>query len=129
MSTYFIDTNYFLRLFLKDNSHQFKKVYSLFQQAIEQKVILMTSTIVFFEIYWVLSSFYKKNKQKCSLFLQKLLAMEFVEIENKEILIQALKLFQKTALELEDCYNIAYYQNNSLDNFSTFDKKITKFLK
>ena len=61
--------------------------------------------------------------------MQKLLAMEFVEIENKEILIQALKLFQKNTLELEDCYNIAYYQNNSLDNFSTFDKKLTRFLK
>jgi len=129
MKTCFIDTNYFLRLFLKDNLSQFKKVYSLFQQAINQEAQLYTSVVVFFEIYWVLSSFYKKNKRKCISFLDKFLKMEFVNIENRVILNKTLQLFIITNLELEDCYNIAYYQNNSLNNFSTFDNKIVKFLK
>ncbi|MFA5770598.1 MAG: PIN domain-containing protein, partial [Patescibacteria group bacterium] len=64
MKSYFIDTNYFLRLLLRDDEKQFEEVYSVFQQAVNQKVKIYTSVIVFFEIYWVLSSFYKKNKFK-----------------------------------------------------------------
>ena len=55
----FIDTNYFLRFLLKDNEKQFIEVKKLFEKAILGEIDLYTSLIVIFEIYWVLSSFYK----------------------------------------------------------------------
>lgn len=128
MKSYFIDTNYFLRLLLKDNKQQFKEVYQLFQKAIKGEVKIFTSVIVFFEIYWVLSSFYKRNKQKIINYLDKILKMEFLEIENKKVLIKALDLFKKFSLELEDCYNIALFKQLSIFKFSTFDKKILKII-
>lgn len=77
MKSYFIDTNYFLRLLLKDDEKQFKEAYLIFQQAVNQEIKIFTSTIVFFEIYWVLSSFYKKDKLKIIKYLKKILKIDF----------------------------------------------------
>lgn len=129
MKSYFIDTNYFLRLLLKDNEKQFDEVYSIFQRAVNQEIKIITSTIVFFEIYWVLSSFYKKNKLKIVTYLKKILKMDFLEIENRHVLQKTLILFERHALDLEDCYNIAYTKNLGTDEFATFDKKINSLLK
>lgn len=129
MKSYFIDTNYFLRLLLKDNKKQFEEVYSIFKKAVDQEIKIYTSVIVFFEIYWVLSSFYKKDKLRIIEYLKKILRMDFLEIENRPILQETLILFAKQNLDLEDCYNISYSKYNNIDKFFTFDKKINTLLK
>ncbi len=55
--------------------------------------------------------------------------MNFLEIENRSVLKEALALFKSSNLELEDCYNLAFYQEANIDEFASFDKKIIKFLK
>ena len=128
MKSYFIDTNYFLRLLLKDDEKQFKEAYLIFQQAVNQEIKIFTSTIVFFEIYWVLSSFYKKDKLKIIKYLKKILKIDFLEIENRFILRETINIFEKHNLDLEDCFNISYANNLNVDKFSTFDKKINSLL-
>lgn len=129
MKTYFVDTNYLLRLLLKDQPKQFRVVYNLFQKGIEGRVELVTSTIVIFELYWVLKSFYKKEKGECVDKLEKILTMHFLQVEKRKLILNALALYRETALDLEDCYNIAFFFANQLDEFGTFDKEITKLLK
>lgn len=129
MKSYFVDTNYFLRLLLRDNEKQFKTVYSLFQQAIKDEGKLFTSTVVIFEINWVLFSFYQKNKSYIISYLEKILKMTFVDIENREIFVRAIDIFKSSiSLDLEDCYNISLYKHLKLQEFATFDKKILKFI-
>ena len=67
----FIDTNYFLRLLLQDDDNQHKKAEKLFLEAAEGKVLVFTSIIVIFEIYWVLKSHYKKTNRQIYEFLTK----------------------------------------------------------
>lgn len=122
----FIDTNYFLRFLLKDIDNQYLEVKNLFLSASEGKNKLTTSTIVFFETYWVLISYYGKNKAEVSNVLEKILNLSFIELEEREVLFNALSLFQKTSLELEDCYNIYYAKSKKIISFKTFDKKLTK---
>lgn len=129
MKKYFVDTNYFLRLLLKDDKEQFEKVYNLFQQSINQKIILYTSLVVIFEIYWVLYSFYKKNKKRIIWYLEKILKMSFLEIENREILWQALTLYKNSLGDFEDAYNLAYLKEKKLSNLASFDKKLLRYLK
>lgn len=130
MKKIFINTNYFLRLLLKDNKTQFEKAYHLFQQAINQKIILYTSLIVIFEIYWVLFIFYKKNKKKIVWYLEKILKMSFIEIENREILLKAIDIYKNRNIDdFEDCYNLAYFKEKKLSEFLSFDKKLLKFIK
>jgi len=126
MKKYFIDTNYFLRFFLKEEKKQFDIIYSLFQKGINKEVKLFTSVVVFFEIYWVLSSFYKKKKNKIIEFLKKILKLNFIEFENRLILEEAVNFFQKFNLDLEDCYNLAYAKLKKANQFATFDQILNK---
>lgn len=122
----FIDTNYFLRFLLNDISEQHKIVKDLFLSASEGKVNLMTSTIVFFEIYWVLSSYYEKEKTEIVEVLQNILKLTFIELEEREILLKSLVLFEKKNLDLEDCFNFYYAKFKNADSFKTFDKRLEK---
>ena len=126
MKKCFIDTNYFLRFLLKDDEKQFNIVYSLFQKGINGEIQLFTSVVVFFEIYWVLSSFYKKKKNKIIEFLKNILKLTFIDFENKTILEEAIIFFQKFNLDLEDCYNLAYAKLKKANEFITFDKILNK---
>ena len=123
----FVDTNYFLRFFLADSEEQFREVKSLFNQAAEGRVKLFTSIIVYFEIYWVLSSFYKQNKASITTTLEQILEMEFISLEEQEVLEVALKIFAGSNLSLEDCYNLAFAKSRSAKVFKTFDKKLSKY--
>lgn len=126
--TYFVDTNYFLRLLIGEKTDQFQKVYALFVQALAGDVHLVTSCVVIFEIYWVLSSFYEKDKESCINALRKVLAMEFVDFPERNMLLEATQIFSETSLDLEDCYNIVFFRNTYQGTFATFDKKIISFL-
>lgn len=122
----FIDTNYFLRFLLNDISDQHELVKKLFVEASEGKENLITSSIVFFEIYWVLSSFYKKEKTEIVEILQKILKLTFIRLLDREILINSVTLFGQINLDLEDCYNLYFAKYQKVTLFKTFDKKLEK---
>lgn len=122
----FIDTNYFLRFLLNDIEHQNTEVKNLFLDASEGKAELTTSIIVFFEVYWVLFSFYKKKKDELIEALQKILKLTFIELQEREILINSLILFCKTNFDLEDCYNLYFAKFQKVKSFKTFDRKLEK---
>lgn len=120
----FVDTNYFLRFLLKDNV-QHKIAKSLFMQAARGKVTLSTSLIVMFEIYWVLFSYYEKQKQEIVNIFLKILLLNFSFPERK-VFTEALEYFKDSNLSLEDCYNLSYAKEHNVSDFKTFDKKLKK---
>lgn len=121
----FVDTNYFLRYLLEDNLVQQKKAKKLFLDGAEGKIKLFTSNIVIFEIYWVLSSFYEKNRKEIAEILKALLGFKFLKIEDKDILKKALLTYKKKNLDLEDSYNLAFARSKKASEFRTFDRKLT----
>ena len=125
----FVDTNYFLRFFLKDVNVQHKEAHRLFQRAALGQEKLITSVIVFFEIYWVAESFYKLDKKTISSFLRSILKMEFITLENREVLTTALSLYEDTSFDLEDAYNLAFATSSQAKDFITFDVKLEKKFK
>ncbi len=120
----FVDTNYFIRYFLKDNEEQYKIAYDLFHKAILGEKILFTSVVVIFEIYWLLFSFYKKKKKEVIGILYEVLEMDYIELKEREILRQALQIYKENNLDLEDSYDLIYAQANTASSFATFDKKL-----
>lgn len=125
----FVDTNYFLRFLLRDNPVQHKQVEDLFISASEQKIELITSTIVFFELYWVLESCYKREKQEICKILTNILKLTFIELPERDVLSQSLQLYEKTSLDLEDCFNLYSAISHNAKTFATFDKKLEKEFK
>lgn len=122
----FVDTNYFLRFLLKDVEKQHQKAKELFLKGAEGQRQLFTSLIVVFEIYWVLTSFYQKKKGKVVKLLEKIFDLEFIEIENKVLLEEALRVYKKVNLDFEDCYNLALARKKKIKEFRTFDEGLRK---
>lgn len=124
--TAFVDTNYFLRFLLKDNEAQFKEAEHLFLDGAAGKIRLISSTVVFFEIYWVLSSYYRKNKTALAATLKKVLELDFINFEEKAILEDSLAFYLRFNLDLEDSYNLAAARKRKARSLKTFDRKLLK---
>lgn len=122
----FVDTNYWLRWLIGDNVKQQEEAKQLFRQGAAGKVKLFSSLVVFFEIYWVMGSFYEKNKQEIIKILEDVLRLDFVKWENEKLLRLALETFKDTGLDLEDSYNLIYAKKMKAKKFKTFDVKLTR---
>ena len=120
----FVDTNYFLRFLIEDNKEQSKIAKELFLESARGKQQLITSTITVFEIYWVFKSYYRKSKTEVVGILQKVLGMNFIRLDERDLLQAALNLFKAQNLSLEDCYNLTFALNNQTKIFKTFDVKL-----
>jgi len=126
MKKIFIDTNFFLRFLLKDIQKQHLQTKKLLLEGAERKIDLFTSLIVIFELYWVLTSFYQKNKKKVVKIILDILKLKFIELEEREILLRALKIYSISNLDLEDSYNLVYALTKKANKIATFDKKLEK---
>jgi len=125
----FVDTNYFLRFLLKDIDKQYQQAKELFKKGATGIIELNTSLVVFFEIYWVLSSFYKKRKVELVPILANILKMNFIKITEADLLKKAVDLFADNNLNLEDSFNLVFAENKKITDFKTFDKKLSKKFK
>lgn len=121
----FVDTNYFLRFLLKDNLKQYSRAKQLFSQAAKGEVDLISSVLVFFEISWVLSSVYSQDKAELTAILLRIMSLS-VTFENKDLVLKALELFEKSNLSLVDCYNLVFARKYQTKEFKTFDTQLSK---
>ena len=62
--TYFVDSNIFLRVLIKDNKKQYQESFTFLEAVKQNKLIAITNTPVLAEIVWTLLSFYKFPKEK-----------------------------------------------------------------
>lgn len=122
----FIDTNYFVRFFLHDNDDQFIIAKKIFEDGASGRVDLFSSTIVFFEIYWLFKSYYKKPDQEIYKILKNVLRMKFIDFTEREVLKKALEIYKTSSIGMEDSYNLAYSKSNEATDFKTFDKDLLK---
>lgn len=125
----FVDTNYFLRFLIRDDEKHYLVARKLFEDGAMGKTKLFTSDVVIFELKWVLSSFYMKNKQEIIDVLQNVLAMQFVDLAEKDMLIETVALFKNSTLEFEDCFNLSYARSMEADSLATFDQKLSNKFK
>lgn len=125
MNTVFVDTNYFLRFLKKDNLDQYKVAEKLFLDAVLNKVVLKSSTIVFFEVYWVLKKYYEIDKDALvySLFGVLELKVAFSKKNMLRIAVQNMKNFN---YDLEDAFNFYSAKEMEVKEFATFDVRLEK---
>jgi len=123
----FVDTNYFLRYLLRDNEKQYLIASKLIEEAALGTKELFTSTIVFFELQWVLGSVYNKQKANIVPILKSILAsLPFIRIEERSLLEESLGLYEEESVSLADCYNLLVARDQKVETFATFDQKLLK---
>lgn len=126
----FVDTNYWLRYLTDPESEQGAIAKKLFLEAADGEnatdLGLSSNTIVFFEIYWVLRSFYELSEAKLQATLSDLLKMAFVEWESKEVLVASVILMDQFAYDLEDSYHFCWAKKANINTLASFDRKFSQ---
>jgi predicted nucleic-acid-binding protein len=122
----FVDTNYFVRIIENDNKTQVEEIKKLFLKGADRKVDLVSSTVVLFEIYWLMKSYYGKKKDGLVSVLRDVLDMSFIRWENNKTLTEAVETMKKTNYDLEDAYNLVYAKGIGAHDLASFDNKLQK---
>lgn len=122
----FIDTNYFLRLLDDDKSDLHRQAADFFMKASSTSGAYMTSTLVIFEVYWVLRSFYHQDKTHLISLIGSILKMDCIVLADRLMLLHALTRFSQSNLEFEDCFHIEVAKMAHCRAIVTFDIKLAR---
>lgn len=122
----FVDTNYFLRYLIDDGSPQHCQATEFFQLNAKKKNSLTTSTLVFFEVFWTITSYYQKSDLETVEIMKNLLKMAFINFEAKEILAKSLERASLGVISFEDCFNLEWAKIKKVTAIASFDKKLVK---
>lgn len=120
MQKVLVDTNVVLRYLLRDNDKQ----SPIAKDIIEGGAFLIPEVLM--ETSHVLRSFY--NVERKDIAEQLLIILKWVTMENKPVMIRAVKIFAETHLDFVDCILAAHHGVNGAEVF-TFDKKLANQLK
>lgn len=128
MKKYFVDTNFFLRFVLKDNLSQWQIADNYFQEARFEKIKLVFLTEIILEIEYVIRKVYKLNRKIIFKYLSTLLAINSIEITDREVLREALLLYLEKNIDLID--GILFLKaKNQESTVLSFDHDFKKFEK
>ena len=126
MKKYLLDTNVLLRFLLDDHPELSRAAAGLFQQAADEKCLLILTDLGIAEAIWVLTSFYKHERQKVAESLAKLLIKAGVHCPTLEPVLDALAGFKATDCDFFDCYLAAQAASSGVA-IASFDKDFRKF--
>lgn len=119
----FVDTNVFLRFFVRDVESFYHKARELFEKAENGDVKLETSDLVIAEIVWVLESYYGFSKAEIKEVIDTILETKNIKAANHERIKEAISLYASGKMDFIDAYNIAYIKARGHKKVATFDVK------
>ncbi|MFO7891697.1 MAG: PIN domain-containing protein [bacterium] len=123
MNRCFVDTNLFLRFLTNDIPEQAVILEKLIEQSRKGKVHLVINTVVIAEIVWTLQSFYKYSKEKIDEIVSSIVACKAFEIQERNILLQALEDFHTLNIDFVDAYVGNWMKENKIFTIYTLNKK------
>ena len=109
-----------MRFLLNDNEEMASKTENVIKNG------AFTKEVVIAEVIYVLCGVYKIERSLVSSKIIELL--KFIEVENQEVLKNAMETFSEFSLDFVDCLLIAYNHVLDIDVFS-FDKKLNNKLR
>ncbi len=119
----FVDTNVFLRFFIRDVESFYHKAKDLFEKAEGGQVKLATSDLVIAEIVWVLESYYGFSKSEIKEITDTILETKNLKVANHSRVKEAIDLYSSGKMDFIDAYNIAYIKAKDFKRAATFDVK------
>ena len=118
----YCDTNIILRYLLKDDDG----LYKISEAIIEKEDIFLLNEVTA-EIVYVLLKTYTVEKKKICLVLTDLFSKSNIYFNSKEIILEALNLFEKNSIDFVDCILCSYFLVENV-LVKSFDKKVEKFI-
>jgi len=118
----FLDTNIFLRYFLKENEAVFRRLEKLFSEIILGNIIGVANAMVIAEVVWVLSRSYKWNKEKICDNIELILITPNIRFKDKAILVNAVNVYKEKNISFIDAYNYSFIRANGVTEIYSFDR-------
>lgn len=119
-----LDTNILIRHLIADEPEQSLAVRTLFQWGIRERKRFHVSTIVLCEVVWVLRTVYRFTRQEITSALESLLELAFLEIQDLDLVREALDDYRAGQADFAD-YLIGYQnQRAGCRDTLTFDRDL-----
>ena len=126
MKTVGFDTNVLLTLKLK-REHGYTKAKALLTDCLDEKIRIYLPLLVILEAEWVLRSFYRQSKEKIIEFLEELILINQVVLDNKDEVKLSLNLYKHSkGVSFTDSLIVTQIKNQKVDEFLTFDSQLSK---
>ena len=123
MSKLFLDSNIWLRFFVRDNP-QYESVEKLISAIESGGYLPYTSAIVLLEVSYVLKTAYRQPKDKIIQYIQSIWDLRNITIVEKTNSKEALKILKRTGIKYSDCLIASQLTAGML--LVTFDKEFSK---
>jgi len=122
-----LDSNIFIRFFIKDIKDQFEKATDIFNQIEEDKIKGFISILVVNEVIWILENFYELKKAIYLPQLIKILSLRNIKVMEvkKKILLSILERMRLTSYDFTDIYLFAIKEYKEI---LSFDRDFVKIL-
>ena len=122
----FLDTNIFLRFFLRENELVVRNIEKLFHEIISDKITGISNVLVIAEIVWVLESTYKWEKEKICDNIEFILNTPNIKFKERTIIVHAVNIYKKENVDFIDAYNFSYMKYYDINEIYSFDKDFDK---
>lgn len=108
VSNYFLDTNIFLRIVVKDDQRKVAECEKLIQAVSEGKIKAFTSSLVLAEFVWTCQRLYKLNKSEVIQMLRGILSIKNLKIEDWPNPLIAVETYNKYPVKFIDAMIASY---------------------
>ena len=122
----YIDTNVFVRFLTEDKNNIPEEFLNFFNDLKGGKIKVKLLDLVFFQVIFVLKSFYKIKKEEIVEVMREILSFQGIYPKNKRVLERTLELWEKHSDDIIDCYIVANMELENETELYSFDKKISK---
>ena len=120
-----LDTNVLLRFFIKDDPKQSAKVRAVLS-ALSSKDPGWVGLAVVQELVWVLTSVYQANRSDVLGFLERLLSIDEIVVEQADVVQQATRVYGATKVSFSACLIVASASAAGCIQTLTFDRQAAK---
>ena len=118
-----IDTNLLVRYLTEDAPEKAKSVERLLKKAGKGEIRIILPSVVMAELVWVLESYYEMEAGEISELVGAILNTPGVEAQDKNILREALKTYEKKRIEFIDAWILEFARERKIKMVYTFDKR------
>jgi len=121
-----IDSNVFLRFLTTDKEKMPKSLLTFFSKLENGETKVFCLDLVFFQVIFVLKSFYKVEKEEIINKMLNLLSFECLYMKDKRVIERTLEMWRNHPGDIIDCYIGANMEKSGEKEIVSYDKKIEK---
>ena len=118
----FLDTNVFLRFYLRDDEAKAERCRDLLVAIGSGKEDAMTSSLVIAEVIWVLERTYRRSRKEVADFVMSVLALPHLALPGKHVLETAIDCYAEQDIDFIDAYNAALMGVEGVRIIYTYDR-------